>query len=237
MILSLLTLSAALATPLQADPAVDLPLVLGAGSVWLSLYTQPGRQTLPDSTTEAPRGLDALAPTTLHEGVAGISDAVLYGSIGLGLGATALREDRADAVLLYAEALAVNGALTELAKHAVRRPRPYTLSGTALDADDNKSFFSGHTSFVAATAFTTARAWDLEHDLSGGQRALAYGLAAWLTAGTGAMRVAAAKHFPSDVITGAMVGGAVGWLVPELHRHEGVSLTADLRQVRVAGRF
>ncbi|MEM9023429.1 MAG: phosphatase PAP2 family protein, partial [Bacteroidota bacterium] len=35
---------------------------------------------------------------------------------------------------------------------------------------------------------------------------------------TGLMRVLAGKHFPTDVITGYAVGGAIGFLVPHLHR-------------------
>jgi membrane-associated phospholipid phosphatase len=35
--------------------------------------------------------------------------------------------------------------------------------------------------------------------------------------GVGALRVAAGKHFPTDIIVGAVLGSAIGWLVPTLH--------------------
>src|SRR5207249_5722685 len=36
-------------------------------------------------------------------------------------------------------------------------------------------------------------------------------------AGVAALRVAAGKHFPTDVLAGAALGSAVGWLVPTIH--------------------
>jgi membrane-associated phospholipid phosphatase len=32
------------------------------------------------------------------------------------------------------------------------------------------------------------------------------------------LRVAAAKHFPTDVIAAAALGSGIGWLVPTIHR-------------------
>lgn len=33
----------------------------------------------------------------------------------------------------------------------------------------------------------------------------------------GYLRVRAGEHFYTDVITGAIVGGSIGWLIPKLH--------------------
>jgi membrane-associated phospholipid phosphatase len=33
----------------------------------------------------------------------------------------------------------------------------------------------------------------------------------------GALRVAAAQHFPTDVVSGAALGAGIGWLVPTIH--------------------
>ena len=38
-----------------------------------------------------------------------------------------------------------------------------------------------------------------------------------LAATTGALRVAAHKHFPTDVLAGAALGSAIGWFVPQLY--------------------
>lgn len=219
------------AQELHYDAAVDVPLTLGAGSIWTALYLGSDRQDLPDAFAEEPGGIDALAPQEIHEGPAAISDYVMYGSIGLG--AVAAVADGWDGEVgarlgLYVEAFALNGAVTEITKYAVRRPRPYTFGGTREGGpDDDMSFFSGHTSTVAVTTFTTARAMDLSNDLSTWQRVGVYGGATLLTGLTAGLRVAAGKHFPSDVIVGALVGGSIGWLVPELHRSDRVRATVS----------
>ena len=33
----------------------------------------------------------------------------------------------------------------------------------------------------------------------------------------GALRVASAQHFPSDVVGGAAIGVGLGWLIPTIH--------------------
>jgi membrane-associated phospholipid phosphatase len=126
----------------------------------------------------------------------------------------------ADRLLLYSEAILIDGAVTEVAKWAVRRPRPYTYDARLGEADDDLSFFSGHTSWLAAASFSTARSIDLTTSPSLGARIGLYGSAAAVTAVMGAMRVAAGMHYPSDVLVGAAVGASIGWLVPELHRSE-----------------
>ena len=40
-----------------------------------------------------------------------------------------------------------------------------------------------------------------------------------MTVFVGYERVQSGEHFPTDVITGALMGGAVGLIVPHLHRH------------------
>lgn len=40
------------------------------------------------------------------------------------------------------------------------------------------------------------------------------------------LRVAAGKHYPSDVVMGAAMGSFIGWLVPMLHREREQKQTA-----------
>ncbi|MDB4987793.1 MAG: hypothetical protein JWN04_2971, partial [Myxococcaceae bacterium] len=48
---------------------------------------------------------------------------------------------------------------------------------------------------------------------------LIWALGVPLAALTGYLRLAADKHYFTDVLTGALVGSAVGFLVPWLHTH------------------
>ena len=216
--------AAAEVPPIRTDLAVDIPITLGAGAIFVGLYLGSERQvTSHDLADRAPSGIDRWAPQEQHVGMEDWSNVLLYGSLGLGL-ATAVtggwKRQPGSRVVLYFEALAIIGAITEITKYAVRRPRPYTYTEGIDEVDDTLSFFSGHTSFAACASFTSARAIDLTFDLTTPGRVALYSTAAIATSTVATLRVTGGKHFPSDVVVGAFVGTAVGLLVPELHRSE-----------------
>jgi len=96
------------------------------------------------------------------------------------------------------------------------RPVLYTTDAPAsvTNRDDLKSFPSGHTAlaFAAATSYLVmAQRQGLPHRQR--NTALLYGGATLV----GVLRVAAGKHFPTDVLGGAVLGAGIGWLVPTIH--------------------
>jgi len=206
-------------------PTVDIPLTLGAGALFVTLFLTPHRQqVLADQTVGPPKGLDKLGVLKLNDGIASFSDYLLFGGVAAGLALTSIEGAHHGKLLsrslIFLETLMVIGVATELSKWAVRRARPYTLgSGQRLGVpDDDLSFFSGHTSFSAGWSFAAVRILDLSHRWPAWMRALGYGGASLLTVGMASLRVAAGKHWPTDVLVGALVGGSLGFLVPELHR-------------------
>ena len=218
-----LALPASAAEPLKSDPAIDLPLTAAAAAIYAGLGLGVDRQVvLDDQPASRPGGIDGLARLRLDEDYALASDVtlgVVLASAVAGAGLDGSGDGEVGhRMLLLAETLAVAGAVNETFKHAVRRPRPYTYEQREGTVDDDLSFYSGHTTLAAAATMFTARSLDLTGDLGTGGRIAAYGGAALLTAAVGTLRVAAGKHFPSDVLVGAAVGAAIGWLVPELHR-------------------
>ena len=127
---------------------------------------------------------------------------------------------RSDAIVMF-EALAVDEGLNQLIKSAVHRPRPFLYGLPAGDpavgeADNYRSFYSAHVSTVLAVGLSYARTFALRHPESP-SRWLIYGAAILGGTTVGALRVAAGRHFPTDVLTGAVVGSAVGLAVPALH--------------------
>lgn len=117
--------------------------------------------------------------------------------------------------VVYAEAIAISGAMVTAAKQS-GRPFPLTYQGDPSligTPDGYRSFYSGHTT-LAFTALATM-------SMTIGERYGHY-LVPWLlTLGLGAAigieRVAAGAHFPTDVVVGALYGTAVGVLVPAVH--------------------
>ncbi len=130
------------------------------------------------------------------------------------------------------ETYLVTFGLTELTKNLAHRTRPFAYNPDAplaekLEVDTRRSFFSGHTSMSAAGCFFAAKIWTDFHPDSKWKPWVWAGAAA-LPAVVGLHRVLAGKHFPTDVLTGYAVGGLAGWLIPELHKKGGGSLTTDV---------
>lgn len=202
--------------------AVDIPVTLGAtalASVPYALSSKLIEPRCPCDRREVPR-FDRFA-IGLHSDAADVASDV---AVALAV-ATPLAWDArrlgfgpalgADAAVL-AETLAVNSALVVLAKYAAQRPLPRTYAGDPSlvpSPRGYRSFYSGHTS--TAVSALTAAAWTSH--LRDGPSAWPWLVAAGAGAGVGALRVAAGRHFPSDVAMGALAGFGVGTVVPLLH--------------------
>jgi len=140
-----------------------------------------------------------------------------------------------DAVI-YAEALSITWAATNMAKLTVRRPRPrayqvqerlYEIYGMEVapsitETDTSLSFFSGHTA-LAATVTSTASYLAFARSPHSVRPWLTLLAGTALTTFVGIQRVRAGEHFPTDVIAGAMAGAGIGLLVAHMHRDEAVA--------------
>lgn len=202
--------------------AADVPLTIGATALAIMPYRLSSKLIEPrcpcDRRDVPPFDRFAIG---LHSDAADVaSDVVVALAVAAPLAWDARRLGfgpalGADAAVL-AETLAVNSALVVLAKYAAQRPLPRTYAGDpSLVARPRgyRSFYSGHTS--TAVSALTAAAWTSH---------LRDGPAAWpwiatlsVGAGVGVLRVAAGRHFPSDVAMGALAGFGVGTIVPLLH--------------------
>lgn len=218
-------------SPYQLSWTVDVPIVgvaLGLGVTYLILDAQ----TLPLNTVDI-NGLNRLdvwafeRPTTYNWSIpiARVSDALLYTSCALPLTLLAdqsVRKDYLKFGVMYVETFALTAAITSLTKNLVKRPRPFVYNESVglhfkQEKDAQYAFFSGHTSITAAMCFMTAKIFQ---DYNKGSKAIPW---VWLAAATvpaitGILRQQAGKHFWTDVISGYVIGAAIGFLVPELHR-------------------
>jgi len=126
-------------------------------------------------------------------------------------------------VLVIAESVALAESANQIVKFAVGRERPFVhalppagKSSTDNPADNNVSFYSAHTSFAFALAVSTGTVASLRR-YRWAPAIWAAGLAG--AAAVGYLRIAADRHYFTDVVTGAVAGGAFGLVVPyEFHR-------------------
>ena len=137
-------------------------------------------------------------------------------------------KNTATLALMAAELLLLNKGFTDLVKGSVRRQRPYVHNQelstedklrVATEEDDVfLSFFSGHSAVAfSAAAFVSTVVADATN-APDWAKGLVWGSTMSMAALTAYARVAAGRHFPSDVIVGAIVGAAIGHLVPRSHR-------------------
>lgn len=158
--------------------------------------------------------------------------AASIGLLALGAHAEGRTDEMAVNALLMAEAVALAGATNQAFKFAVGRERPFVHALplaqkplTANPADNNTSFYSSHTGFAFSLAVSAGTVASMRHYRWAG--------AVWAAGLVGAalvgyLRIAADKHYFTDVLTGAGAGAAFGAAVPLLHRKSNTLSLAPL---------
>jgi membrane-associated phospholipid phosphatase len=243
----------AAATPAIADPIVaghhvdrpvDAAVTIAAIGAGLGLSLLPIREDRELWHRELFGAADGAVHDNFSRRAAIASDGLLAVSVAapvIYLTGTTIDDADGDRMLIYSESLAVNFALFQGVKRLVQRPRPYLYStspevaryANAQGDDAHVSFYSGHaaTSFCAATtgAYLVAAS-----SASRGERAAAWASGFAVAGATANLRVRAGKHFYSDVVVGAVVGIAIGYVVPALHADAGAYLPDTLDVIAAA---
>ena len=115
-------------------------------------------------------------------------------------------------LMIGAEAIAYNAVLNQIVKFSVGRQRPYSYFNDSDEGgDEYLSFYSGHasTSFSAATS----AAYVLSDKASPSMDIVIWSSSLIVAASVAYLRVAADKHYFTDVLVGAVVGSAIGLVV------------------------
>ena len=228
----------AAAAPARADtrelrwnPPVDATLVSAGTAAWLA--SEVLKPLLAPRTCRwcGANALDEGARDALVWRESASADLVsnVMGFVGmplatLGLDAVAARRDGVAANTLAAdttiilEAAVLAADLNQLTKFLVGRERPFVhalpeahKALTMRPADNDLSFYSGHATF----AFALATAAGTVASMRGYRWApVVWGAGGTFAAATAYLRIAADKHWLTDVLVGALVGSAVGFAVP-----------------------
>jgi membrane-associated phospholipid phosphatase len=232
------------------DPVADIGIIavsLGFAGV-LDLINSTGeirpQQIAPNFDRSKLIGIDRGAVSqTPDPNASGYSNIGMLAAVGFsfvdpvlsGFRESSVQTGLADGIM-YAEAMSLTFAATNMVKMAVRRPRPQAY----IDAEAHKndptynnavtdsslSFFSGHASITAAVG-ATATYLAFARSPHNARPWVTLILAAGLSTFVSIERVRAGAHFPTDVIAGTVAGAGIGVVVPHLHR------TEDIKQRRV----
>jgi membrane-associated phospholipid phosphatase len=158
-----------------------------------------------------------------------VSDVLAFGAVpalAFGMDAWAARGDgrggdiKAD-VLAIGEAAVLAGNAAEFLKLATARKRPYAHAralgepaAIAPQSSDNMSFVSGHVAFAFAITVSAAEVMTLRDHRRAARWLWGVGLP--VAASVGYFRVAADRHYLTDVLASAGVGTVMGLVVPRL---------------------
>lgn len=219
---------------LRIDLGWDLGLTLGIGGAWILSETLKG-YLAPDTCRwcegnafdDGARSLLRWDDTAAAASTSDVLAFALLPAVVLGVNAASARDAGvpvrgAEDMLLVAQAVAFALAVNQTTKLLTGRERPFVRAlepehklRTADPADNNMSFFSGHATLAFATAVSgatvaTLRGYDTASYL--------WVIGSLMALGTGYLRIAADRHYLSDVLVGIAVGSLIGWAVPWLHR-------------------
>lgn len=170
-------------------------------------------------------GLDKLNRSSYDVGNAKLSDLGFLGTAATSflVGIALPKQQRLNYGIIAAQNVWIAGNLVQVTKVISGRNRPY-VQGTGWipqeGKDNSYSFFSGHSAIASSMATTALVATYKNQNPSG----FSWGKATALTAGalaitTGVLRIAAGKHYPSDVLVGLAVGAGVSLLNMAIHEN------------------
>ena len=135
--------------------------------------------------------------------------------------------------VMFAETMLLASGTYSALKTIVKRNRPYMYfdGGSDEDMEDGdyeNSWPSGHTTNAFAAAVFAGVTFSAYNPDSPWKIAV-WGAGLGLASATGVLRVMSGNHFPTDVISGAVIGSLTGFLVPYLHTKKsfgGVEISA-----------
>ena len=146
------------------------------------------------------------------------------------LSSSAVWDDGSTYTIMYLQNFIWSFSIPHLAKGSVTRYRPYVYNDTVPDEqkltqDATLSFFSGHATYAFSSAVflsTTFANYNPDSSL----KPYVWGTSLLFAATVGYLRFAAGMHYPTDIITGAVIGSAIGFLIPLIHESESDGLSS-----------
>jgi len=156
-----------------------------------------------------------------------LGDALLFSSYLMPLSFLANENafnDFGSLAIMYGEVLLINASINGIVKGITKRVRPFAYDKQSplnekATVNAKLSFYSGHVSITAANSFFTASVLN-EYLDDNTTKTLIWTAAFLYPAIVGFSRINTHWHFPTDVIVGYIVGAAIGYLIPLVHKSD-----------------
>ena len=124
--------------------------------------------------------------------------------------------------VMYAESVLISNGISRTIKTVSRRNRPYVYNDSLslkdrTTSDWNLSFPSNHTVNAFNSAVFISTVFTLTYPDSKWVPVV-WSVSLSAAAAAGILRITAGKHYPTDVIAGAVLGSLTGLFIPWLHK-------------------
>ena len=134
--------------------------------------------------------------------------------------------------VMYGESLLITNGLNMTTKDIVQRKRPFTYNPDVSSKDKKEkdavlSFYSGHTANAFNSALFVSTVFSDYYPQSQWRYAV-WGTTLLAASATGYLRYYSGKHYPTDIIAGAVIGSITGWGIPALHRNRNENISVKM---------
>ncbi len=203
---------------------------IGMSLLVLSLVADIHKKSLSESdinniSKDQINSFDRSAANNWSEYHANMSDYLVAVKVSIPLSLLLFSSPRKDCLklgIIYMESLLISLGTCNLVKSLVNRKRPFVYNPDIdieikKEKDSIKSFYSGHTtmSFNSAVFFSTVYA---DYYPESPWKPAIWASSLTFASVIGYLRYRAGKHFPTDILTGAVMGSLSGYLLPAIHR-------------------
>ena len=135
-----------------------------------------------------------------------------------------VRNDFGTFSVMYLENIFLSFAAVHTTKIILKRNRPYLYNNNVplkykTDSSSRLSFFSGHTTHAFSSAVFLSTIYS-EYYPDSKWRPYIWGASLLTATITGYLRYLSGDHFPTDIFVGAVVGSAIGYLIPLIHKFD-----------------
>ncbi len=157
------------------------------------------------------------------------------GLLALGSISAAGADNLFDDLLPVVESVALTQLAVQGFKFGFGRERPFAhYGGAAEGSDTNMSFVSGHSALVFSLVTSAGM---VAHERGYKIEPYIWGIGLPLAATTAYLRIAADKHYMTDVIAGSLIGAAAGLLVPKLTKRLPFEIAPSPNGLSIVGQW